>query len=438
MRKFLCSFATLILLLAPARAADWTGFYEKEELTYWKGEMATGIEENLQDVIWPKLTPEEKKALGKVTLLFPLENAGSLINFYSKPDQKESVIWMPISALRFFGHMSVAYAWLNRNGYSLDTVSDYLAMLNYQWSDQLKAKPHQPYELLGIPKNAKDDSHVANIVQNAFDTGVIFALGHELGHCYYHHPGYDGVSSEVARANEEQADQFALELMRRIGEAPLGAPILFTILAHLESHNEEGRPHLGTHPVTPERIRAIARALLAHSTDYSRTREDVPAREAKLRAVANEFEIIAASLADTGVQRLLKQKGQTATPATLRPRRFGKTKAEEKGAGDDSSVLFSGEYEGDWIDAKGISLPGDLTLKRHGNDVTGKFTFGVGTLTLTGIVQEKALTYNWQWGTDHFGKGIMTVGSNDDELTGTWGYTKATQSGGSWKLRRRR
>jgi hypothetical protein len=435
-------FCVALMSCGAAQAADWSGFYDKKTLTYWGEQMPPGINENLREVVWPKLTQEEKEKLAGVVLSFPPEDSQHPMNFYAPAGGQRKTVVMPISSLRLYGDLAMAYAWLNTNKYNLDPVTDYLAMLKYQWPAKLTTKPYRPMEVLGIPANAREDSHVYDVFQRAFGTCVVFVMAHELGHLYYRHPSYDAVGVEVARANEEQADQFALEIMRRIGEAPLGMPLFFTILAHLEPYSGdagylENRAR-SRHPVTASRIRAIARALEKSSEDYSRTSANPAKKSLDIKNVAKELDVIAVSLEDNGVQELLRQKGLSAQPELLRQRRPGENSSTAPGESTGSHVLFSGAYQGDWIDAKGTSFSGELILKRQGENVTGTFSFGAGSVTLKGVIDGERLYYNWKWGTEYFGKGVLQAATpTGEELSGTWGYTKADTGAGTWRLQRK-
>ena len=77
-------------------------------------------------------------------------------------------------------------------------------------------------------------------------------------------------------------------------------------------------------------------------------------------------------------------------------------------------------------------------MKRHGENVTGTFSFGAGSVMLKGVVDGERLYYNWKWGTQYFGKGVLQAANpTGEELSGTWGYTKADDGAGTWKLRRK-
>lgn len=431
----------LLLAAIPwaARADDWRGFYNESVLKYWEKEMPPGIRENMEEVIWPKLTAKEKQAAGAVTLKFPLELQDSLLNFYAVWGGGKSEITLPISSLRFYGDVALAYAWLNRNGYSLDSVTDYLGMIKYQWPEKLKGTAYGPLEALGIPANARDDAATMRVFQKAFEQAVVFILGHELGHLVYRHPHYDRITPSEAQHNEEEADAFGLEIMRRIGEPPLGMVLYFTVRAHLESPEiRDGKVISGgsTHPLTSARVRALAAGIEKNAAAFSRTSLDVEKTAAGLIKVSAKLNEIADGLDDAGVQGLLKQKGLTAKPEMLKPRQDGAISATPQTV-PERATPFNGAYAGEWIDAKNVNLPVEVTLIRKGDSVTGTYSFGSGNLAIKdGIIRGDRLHYNWTWGTDYYGKGVLTVGS-DGQLSGTWGYTKSDQGGGSWKLRRK-
>ncbi|HYN64102.1 MAG TPA: hypothetical protein VES36_05810, partial [Candidatus Limnocylindrales bacterium] len=200
----------LLLLPADAGAQGWAGFYDRKTLVYWQGQTPPGIEENFRDVVWPKLTLDEKRTLGRVALDFPLEDTQHPMNFYAVASGGKKTITLPVSSLRFLGDIALAYAWLNASGYSIDPVTDYLAMLKYQWPDGLAGRRYRPREALGIPDDATSNARVDSQFQRIFGTAIVFVLGHELGHLYHQHG--TNVSPERSRQQEEEADRFGMEL----------------------------------------------------------------------------------------------------------------------------------------------------------------------------------------------------------------------------------
>jgi len=77
-----------------------------------------------------------------------------------------------------------------------------------------------------------------------------------------------------------------------------------------------------------------------------------------------------------------------------------------------------------------------MSLTRQGDSVRGSYNFGVGTVTIEGVVTGNTLSYNWRWGTDYFGKGLLKLEAAGEAITGTWGYTRNEAGAGTWNLRR--
>ena len=173
-------------------------------------------------VILPVLTGEEKQRLSGVQLDFPLhaegDSKGQPLAFYHPVDQ--SLVVMPIFSLKFLDDLCTAYAWLQVKGYSLETISDYTAMLKYK--DFPAGSYPQPLKALHIPDDALKDKEVDELALGHFVTARTFILLHELGHVYYRHRA---TTAEQSRRNEEQADAFAAQVMGRTPLPPFfGTP----------------------------------------------------------------------------------------------------------------------------------------------------------------------------------------------------------------------
>ena len=424
----------LLLLPAHAGAQGWAGFYDRQTLVYWQGQTPPGVEENFREVVWPKLTSDEKRILGRVTLDFPLEDAKHPMNFYAGSGGGKPTITLPISSMRFFGDIALAYAWLNASGYTIDPITEYLAMLKYQWPDGLAGRRYKPRDVLGIPDNASGNPSVGREFQRIFGSAIVFVLGHELGHLYHRHG--TNVSPEDSRQQEEEADRFGMEIMRRIGEAPVGMVQFFSVFAHLAPYTSDpnylARRATATHPVTSSRLRAIAAGIETNAADFSRTgtaRVTLVEFADKVRAFAGIFE-------DEGVQALIRQKGLSAKPEMLGPRKPGAIVAAASHVGGWSTMLFSGSYRGKWLNTKGTDFDVEMALTRNGDAVRGRYNFDAGTVAIEGTVDNNALFYNWKWGAEYFGKGMLKPDASGKELIGTWGYTRAESGAGTWKLRR--
>jgi hypothetical protein len=423
-------------------ATRWKGFNSEAALDRTARQTAPDIRTILEDDLPRVLTSEERAKLSDVRIEFPREDSSHPMNFSS--NWRDKRITAPVSSLRFLRDMVVAYAWLSAKGYDLQSVTDYLCMIKYQWPDRLRGVAHSPIEALGVPENALDDATVAARFQQLYGTMVVFTLGHELGHIYHRHPGYNQVSPETARKQEEEADTFALTLLARLGEAPVGASLYFHILTHLESF--AGDPDFRAdranraHPLSPQRIEAIAAAINSDADRFA------GAKAARAIATAGELRVVAKTLSDESVQESLRRIGLSTTVETLRPRKPGEL-PKLAGEGVAEAGVFSGTFVGKWLDAKGTDLDVKMVLNRKGDSVEGTYTLftvvdgkqynhGSGAVTLSGTVRDDTLEYEWHWGTDYFGRGRLRAAADAKTLSGTWGYTKAVEGGGTWKLSR--
>jgi hypothetical protein len=96
---------------------------------------------------------------------------------------------------------------------------------------------------------------------------------------------------------------------------------------------------------------------------------------------------------------------------------------------------FDGVFEGRRGDAAG-ALPTRMILRRHGDLVTGVYSYGVGQGEISGIVQDDTLSFASHSG-GHHGRGQARAGPGGVEFDGTWGYHEASSGGVTWTGARR-
>jgi predicted Zn-dependent protease len=182
-----------------------------------------------------------------------------------------------------------------------------------------------PLEALGIPSDALSDERVDGLSLRLRNSAVAFVLLHELGHILYGHGGYKGISKEQARANEQQADRFALEVMERTKTIPMGAVMFFQTQAYSLPHrgqfssDAEWERYLEseeTHPMTTDRLHAMARYM-----NSAARRESRPAEADSLVYIATRLTEIASILEDPLLERCIAVVARNADPTTLKPRR---------------------------------------------------------------------------------------------------------------------
>jgi hypothetical protein len=428
----------LAVLLVPASvvAAEnpWSGFYDAATLTGWSSRVVPGIEQTLREDLLPRVPPESRQALRGMALRFPPEDGQTPFGFKSRWDAKAIVL--PVSSMRLFRDLCVAYAWLSHNGYTTDTVSDYLTMLRSQWpSDALRHGKHTPLEVLGVPADAMNDPRVELIATANFSSGMTFIMGHELGHIAYRHPAYSAVSRAEARANESKADEFALELMKQLGVAPIGVVIFFTAVAHWELDGMATADARGerTHPLNADRINRVGQWLRNNADAFSRSAANPAKARAELDHIAPQFFKISDALGSEGANVVLRLRGLTATMDGLNPRRPDAPLIPLRADAGKPFRRWDGVFTGQWISAGGSANAAAMQLSPTGEGVRGFYVFGAGRVRLEGEADGNELQYRWTLDDANRGTGVLRVSADGRQLTGTWkresdGYTA------SWKL----
>jgi hypothetical protein len=331
-------------LLAPiaATANDLAKMYDTARLSREKARFDRRVNEIYARGIWPQLTGEEKRAIGDVELELPLvgkhpvsgQTLGPL-DFYSYGRGGRPVIALPVLSLLFVEDICLAYAWLYVRGYSLETIDEYVTMLRYKNAADFAGDRYpSPLNALHIPNDALGDSRVDELSLRFRNSAFAFILLHELGHIRYRHRGYGGVTTAQARINEEDADSFALDVLRRASTIPMGAILFFQSQAYfMPSKGQlkaEGRVkserdwqnHLDnevTHPLTADRLRRIALHL-----DRTASQAGASAERETLRYIAKKLGEISDTLGlYDELQGCMAVVAHRANPNTLAPRRPG-------------------------------------------------------------------------------------------------------------------
>ena len=120
------------------------------------------------------------------------------------------------------------------------------------------------------------------------------------------------------------------------------------------------------------------------------------------------------------MQELIRQKGLSAKPELPGP-------ASPAGASPplrrprEGPICPLGNYRGKWLNTKGTDFDVEMGLTRQGDVVRGSYNFGVGNATIEGTVSNNTLFYNWKWGTESYGKGVLKPDASGRELVGTCG-----------------
>jgi Peptidase U49 len=438
--------ALLALLLAPsAFAKDMTSLYDDATLAHWQPRYEENIRWNVDNVIWPRLDASERQRLADVNLCFPLRGySRDPLEFYARVAAAADacaalsppVVVLPIQSIKFFDDLGVAHAWLWRQGYGPDTALEYASMLKYGEPERFGGRYPAPLPALQIPEAALDDPVVDEQAQKLLKSAIVFLVLHELGHVLHGHPGYDAISAAEAQANEQAADQFALTVMRRIGAAPLGMVFWFQTGAYLspnrgdfasdEAHAEWLRQT--THPVTEERLRAIAAELRQSPEDFALEFPDQQTGRLAILSTADDIEQVAGVMADPEIQQLLARRGRLTEPSALAPRRIGETLGATQTTA--TGEPFDGVYDGEF-DAGSSAIAIRTILHRHGDQVNGQYSYGGGQGQLRGVVEGDVLRFSWEEGSVT-GRGRLVVAPDGTSFSGSWGYGDDDAGGGAW------
>jgi hypothetical protein len=434
----------------PSQVIESTlGLYDQSTLQYWQTRYPVSTQRIYEIGMLPILLPEEKEALADVEFRFPLAGEYGYQNdpfaFYSTPDPPTVI--MPIQSLKFLDDLTIAYAWLWANGYSLETVTDYVAMLKYQKDELFEGRHPAPLVALQIPDDALEDSEVDELALRFFNSARAFILAHELGHIYHHHTGNKNVTTGQSQINEEEADLFALDIIGRTSTIPMGAYLYFLFLVHWEPNkgdfqsDMEWQAHLAesTHPFTAHRMDEIAMHLAKSANDFTRNETDPTIALETIGFIANGMSEVADMLEDPEIQISMAFKGRATDVAFLAPRRPGALPCEYSqglSSAQAASSTFHGIYIGEYIrnlaDWSAEELPMCMILNRRNEKVTGLFSFGLGEGYIIGRVVDDNLIFEWQWGKT-YGKGMFQSTQQGREFSGVWGYNESRDDGGEWR-----
>jgi hypothetical protein len=269
------------------------------------------------------LDKSEKDALRRARLEFPtLSSDGSLLNFQASAQQ--AVVQMPIHSLLLLEDICTAYAWLHQNGFSAITVNEYASLLKYRQPNDFPGGAYPPpLKALGIPEAALKDMEVDGLSLRFRNSAYAYVLAHEMGHILYRHPGNRAAPPDVSRSHERQADEFALKVLQRDHQIPMGAILFFQMTAFVASPGRfefssveawQKAVHEATHPVTSERIRGFSDGLRRAAGQYGENREVALDVAQKLTRIAEEMD-------DRDWQLYFQRIGQRAPLTSLQPRR---------------------------------------------------------------------------------------------------------------------
>ncbi|MFZ2171853.1 MAG: hypothetical protein WAW61_19710 [Methylococcaceae bacterium] len=408
--KILKALLVVLLLTTSAfvDAQTWQEMYDPATLEQSRADYERTTRNIVTRLIEPILSTKEKRRLaGKLEIRFPLysdRKSPTPLDFYAP----NTHVAAPIFSLKFLDDLCTAYAWLQVNGYSIETVSEYTAPL-------LKRRGHisPPLKALQIPADALNDPLVNDQAQKHFVTARTFILLHELGHLYWGHQG-----SSIS--NEQKADEFAARLMADIPLQPLGMLVFFLVDAHW-AYAET------THPLSGARVRALA--------DHIKDPELAQAFR-DLGTCTNQTNDTC--IDDPDIRDGFAITAEAQNEFGLAPRRSGELPSHElssKSGTHGTQSIFEGRFVGESGLIGGSKYQTQVDFQRHGNKVKGDYSFGIGIGWITGEVTGNTLAYQWTWA-GNSGFGTLVTSDDGETFSGKWGYINSKEVVGEWTGRR--
>ena len=314
-------FALLLIIIAGlVKDVNAVDVYYTETLQKAGQKYSNNIRLVWNEDLLGRLTVNERQAAGHVTLNLPLMGVQrSPFDYYSSPRTRE--ITIPILSVKFFDDLAISSAWLTRQGCALDPVSDYVGILRYQGSSLSPGSRFPPpLQALGIPMNALDDVFVDDVSGKTLKSAIYFLMAHELGHVIFQHSPYNMISRQEAQAQEVQADEFALNIMRRISVPPIGMVLFFTVCSRFEpAPGDYPNPQeydnivrqTYTHPLTSQRLIAISNNIRNNADAFSRGQKDPNLWRPRIIRIADDIEAIGNTLDDRKIRELQKYRSET-------------------------------------------------------------------------------------------------------------------------------
>jgi len=321
-----------LCLAAGARAKDMSTLYSDEELVNWGIVFPGAIRKVHTTVIEPALVGDERFVVGKITLLFPLRGRNKdLFEFYA---EKDAVV-LPIQSLKFLHDMIYAYRWLHRGGYDLGTTFEYVNLLKYRSAASFPGKRYpRPFVALQIPHDnlgaPLPDPNLGDGFNSDFRSALYFILVHEIAHIALGHTFQPpAASSDAAIRNELKADVFALDMMERVKVDPAGMAVFFTFMAQWTptiadfpstAAYQRYLKDYSSHPLPGLRVKYISAYMHNSPHKYLGGRANTAENIAKVQETVGIFFRLGEQIDDPVLQRKMKEIGQKATLASIRPR----------------------------------------------------------------------------------------------------------------------
>lgn len=281
----------ILILLITACAAQAEIRYTEADLNRVRERAVPDIKAVFYEDIIGRLPRDQQARARQVKLAFP-EAGRSPLDFYADPSTQ--TISMPLTSIRFFDDMAVLYSWFESKGCRAENIQSYLLATLRQ--GRTMPTPLRAFDI--DRQTAFADPFAGDVSGKIYSSGLQFILAHELGHLMLDHR--TDVNAAGSQRQEVEADAFALEHFARLGGNPMGV-FWYYMTAWWYDPQDAIRRAASTHPVSPERINALAARLLREPMDFAHGEEN-PQREAVfVRQIAGMAGTLAGFVEENGM-----------------------------------------------------------------------------------------------------------------------------------------
>lgn len=283
--------AVAALLCTPATAQ----MYDDRLLEEVHARIAPDVTLMITEDIPATLPFEQRAAASGIAVQFHYR-ADTPLGVFADPAAR--VVHVPVASLRFIGDFAIAFAWMQARGCEMEPLATYLWALLREGREL-----PPPLEAFAIDRDtALADSRVDRISLQLAKSAYFFIFAHEVGHVMLAHEG--GASGAPSVAREVEADAFALDRFRALGTFPAGMGLYFFAARWLDP--AEGADSAArTHPVSPNRLRAIAASLAEDPAAFVASEPDPEAALDFVATLASELENVSDLMADDAMLTLL-------------------------------------------------------------------------------------------------------------------------------------
>lgn len=420
-------------------AQNVTRLYPRQQLEADAARYGAMVDAEYRGTILPRLTAAEKDALASIKFAFPIAGPlGDPFEFYTDG----RTVYLPALSLRFYADLCMAHAWLSLHGYDGTTVRDYVGLLFREASLSPRAPLPPIFKTLGVPENVRDEPAVEQRGSRNFANTVVFILAHELGHALRKHRA-DVSDPAQSRAQEIAADAFAIEVMRRLPQIPLGLESWFDFerIRHAAPReiprDADWQKYLSTlrHPVTTERLNSLALEIEKTQEAFASAQNDRALWTMRTKMFAQYFRMAAPFAGNATVRVAEYSRVRDLRLSSLKPRKAGFTLPALAGGGREED--FQGFFQIEKKSADGrTALRCDMLLLRTGDEVGGSYSSGATDGFVEGMVEKGVLHFGWKEGAAN-GRGRLESSDAGASLRGVWGNGRSEEGGGTWTGARR-